>query len=96
MILEVDKFTTLEELASDIKDVTTNYPNTFFTENHPLTVELDQENFTKLENKLRSHGTYGGIRHIDELMLNKWNVNGTYITYQIKKEEKEEKEDGAI
>jgi len=88
MILEVGDFTTLEELASDITDVTTNHPNALFSENHPLRVELNQENFDKLQAKLRSHGTYPGIRHIDELMVNKWNVLGTYVTFQIKKDEK--------
>ena len=95
MILEVDEFTTLERLANDIADVITDHPNNLFTENHPLKIELDQNNFDLLQAKLRSHGTYGGIRHIDELMINKWKVGDTYTTFHIKKDKKDKK-DGAI
>jgi hypothetical protein len=89
MILEVGDFTTLEELASDINSVVTNHPNNLFSENHPLKIELDQKNFDLLQAKLRSHGTYGGIRHIDELMVNKWKVGDIYTTFQIAKEKKD-------
>jgi hypothetical protein len=86
MILEVAEFTTLEELAVDITDAAANNPHSIFSENHPLKIELDKDNFDKLQKELRSYGTYGGIRKEDELMANKWQVGEHYVTFQIAKD----------
>lgn len=85
MILEVDTFTTLEDLSADIVNAAESHPHNVFNSVTPMKVELDKENFDKVIEKLKSHGSYEGIRNIKDFPSVTWNVSGYYVVFIQKK-----------
>lgn len=86
IILEVDHFEDLQELSGDIQRAAISYGDTHvFLEEDPMTVEVSQDIHDKIQLALRSYGNYEGIRKEGDIMTSKWNVQGIYVDFKIKK-----------
>jgi len=87
MILEVDVFNSLEELANDIADAANNHKNNVFSKDLPMKVEVKKDEYTKIEKALKSRASYDGLRNESELMSNVWNMGDIYVAFLLKKED---------
>lgn len=87
MILEVDVFNSLEELANDIADAANNHQNNVFSKDLPMKVEVKKDEYTKIETALKSRASYDGLRHESEIMSNVWNMGDIYVSFLLKRED---------
>lgn len=88
LILEI--YEGLDVLRTDIKEFAAEHEDVYMSENteFPIKVELPTTEFKKLEADLLVSGTYEGIRHREELMSNKWNIEGVNVMFINKPEKK--------
>lgn len=87
IILEVDHFEDLQELSGDIQRAAISHSDSHvFLEENPMTIECTQKVHDKIQKALRAYGSYGGIRQESDIMTSKWNVEGTYVDFKIKKD----------
>ena len=81
LTLQVDYYESLEQLSSDIAQAAKDNPHQIYEVETPMKVELSQENYEKVTQDLKSHGSYAGLRTEDEFMVNQWNVSGIQVSF---------------
>jgi hypothetical protein len=85
MILEVEVFNSLEELANDIADAANSHQDNVFSKDLPMKIEVKKDEYTKIEEALKSRASYDGLRNESELMSNVWNMGDIYVSFILKK-----------
>lgn len=85
MILEVEVFNSLEELANDIADAANSHQNNVFSKDLPMKVEVKKKEYVEIEKALKSRASYDGLRNESELMSNVWNMGDIYVSFILKK-----------
>ena len=85
MILEVEVFNSLEELANDIADAANSHKNNVFSKDLPMKIEVKKDEYTKIEKALKSRASYDGLRNESELTSNVWIMGDVYVSFILKK-----------